>query len=113
MEAILILMSVYSTEQHFEEIIVLYEQLRQNEFDWVSLYPFVANAYNEEEQFEKAYEIYKEAYNEFKEDVEFLEKYCLFLVEDGKREEAKQIAERLVQLQPAEQQWTDLLEHFE
>lgn len=113
MEAILILMSVYSTEQHFEEIIVLYEQLRQNEFDWVSLYPFVANAYNEEEQFEKAYEIYKEAYNEFKDDVEFLEKYCLFLVEDGKREEAKQIAERLVQLQPSEQQWTDLLEHFE
>lgn len=113
MEAILILMSVYSTEQHFEEIIVLYEQLHQNEFDWVSLYPFVANAYNEEEQFEKAYEIYKEAYNEFKEDVEFLEKYCLFLVEDGKREEAKQIAERLVQLQPAEQQWTDLLENFE
>lgn len=113
MEAILILMSVYSTEQHFEEIIVLYEQLRQNEFDWVSLYPFVANAYNEEEQFEKAYEIYKEAYTEFNEDVEFLEKYCLFLVEDGKREEAKQIAERLVQLQPSEQQWTDLLEHFE
>ena len=113
MEAILILMSVYSTEQRFEDIIVLYEQLHQNEFEWVSLYPFVANAYNEEEQFEKAYEIYKEAYTEFKEDVEFLENYCLFLVEDGKREEAKKIAERLVQLQPSEQQWTDLLEQFE
>lgn len=113
MEAILILMSVYSTEQSFEEIISLYEQLHQNEFEWVTLYPFVANAYNEEEQFEKAYEIYKEAYNEFNEDVEFLEKYFLFLVEDGKRDEAKQIAERLVKLQPSEQQWTDLLERFE
>lgn len=113
MEAILILMSVYNTEQRYEEIISLYEQLHQNEFEWVALYPFVANAYNEEELFEKAYEIYKEAYNEFNDDVEFLEKYFLFLVEDGKRDEAKQIAERLVQLQPSEQQWTDLLERFE
>lgn len=113
MEAILVLMSVYHTEQQYENIISLYEQLQQNEFEWVSLYPFVANAYNEEEQFEKAYEIYKEAYNEFNEDIEFLEKYCLFLVEDGKRDEAKQIAERLVQLQPSEQQWIDLLERFE
>lgn len=113
MEAILVLMSVYNTEQRYEEIISLYEQLHQNEFEWVALYPFVANAYNEEELFEKAYEIYKEAYNEFNDDVEFLEKYFVFLVEDGKRDEAKKIAERLVQLQPSEQQWTDLLERFE
>ncbi|MEK4629259.1 MAG: tetratricopeptide repeat protein [Solibacillus sp.] len=113
MEAILVLMSVYSTQEQYEAIIELYEQLQQNEFEWVSLYPFVANAYNEEEQFDKAYEIYKQAYNEFNEDVQFLENYCLFLVEDGKREEAKEIAQRLVQLQPTEQQWLDLLERFE
>ncbi|WP_274309720.1 tetratricopeptide repeat protein [Solibacillus daqui] len=113
MEAIMVLMSVYSQQESYEEIISLYEQLQQYDFEWVSIYPFVANAFNEEELFDKAYEIYKEAYNEFNEDVEFLEKYCLFLVEDGKREEAKQIAERLVQLQPSEQQWIDLLERFE
>lgn len=113
MEAIMVLMSVYSQQERYEEIISLYEQLQQYDFEWVSIYPFVANAFNEEELFDKAYEIYKEAYNEFNEDVEFLEKYCLFLVEDGKREEAKQIVERLVQLQPSEQQWIDLLERFE
>ncbi|MCH7321251.1 tetratricopeptide repeat protein [Solibacillus sp. MA9] len=113
MEAIMVLMSVYSQQESYEEIISLYEQLQQYDFEWVSIYPFVANAFNEEELFDKAYEIYKVAYNEFNEDVEFLEKYCLFLVEDGKREEAKQIAERLVQLQPSEQQWIDLLERFE
>ena len=113
MEAILVLMSVYSTQENYDEIISLYEHLQQNEFEWVTLYPFVANAYNEVEQFEKAYEIYKLAYNEFKEDVEFLEKYCLFLVEDGKRDEAKVIAQKLVELQPTEQQWHDLLERFE
>ncbi|MER1956328.1 MAG: tetratricopeptide repeat protein [Solibacillus sp.] len=113
MEAIMVLMSVYSQQESYEEIISLYEQLKQYDFEWVSLSPFVANAYNEEEQFDKAYEIYKEAYTEFNEDVEFLEKYCLFLLEEGKREEAKQIATRLVQLQPTEQQWIDLLERFE
>ena len=113
MEAILVLMSVYSTQENYEEIISLYEQLQQNEFEWVSLYPFVANAYNQDEQFEKAYEIYKLAYNDFNEDVEFLEKYCLFLVEDGKRDEAKIIAQRLIDLQPTEQQWHDLFERFE
>ena len=113
MEAILVLMSVYSTQENYEEIISLYEQLQQYEFEWVSLYPFVANAYNEDEQFEKAYEIYKLAYNEFNEDVEFLEKYCLFLVEDGKRDEAKVIVQKLIELQPTEQQWHDLLERFE
>ena len=91
----------------------LFEQLQKNEFEWVSLYPFVANAYNEEEQFDKAYEIYTLAYNDFNEDVEFLEKYCLFLVEDGKQKEAKKIAQKLVELQPTEQQWHDLLERFE
>lgn len=113
MEAILVLMSVYSTQGNYEEIIDLYEQLQQNEFEWVSLYPFVADAYNEVEQFDKAYEIYKLAYNDFNDDVQFLEKYCLFLVEDSKQDEAKEIAKKLVELQPTEQQWVDLLERFE
>ena len=113
MEAILVLMSVYSTQKRYEDVIELFEQLQKNEFEWVSLYPFVANAYNEEEQFDKAYEIYTLAYNDFNEDVEFLEKYCLFLVEDGKQKEAKKIAQKLVELQPTEQQWHDLLERFE
>ncbi|AWE07000.1 hypothetical protein DCE79_06110 [Lysinibacillus sp. 2017] len=113
MEAILVLMSVYSTQERYEDVIELFEQLQKNEFEWVSLYPFVANAYNEEERFEKAYEIYTLAYNDFNEDIEFLEKYCLFLVEDSKQQEAKKIAQKLVELQPTEQQWHDLLERFE
>ncbi|MEK4229019.1 tetratricopeptide repeat protein [Solibacillus sp. FSL H8-0538] len=113
MEAILVLMSVYTTEQRYEAVIDLYEFVKRNEFDWSALYPFVAEAYDKEEQFEKAYEIYTLAYNDFKEDVSFLEKYCYFLLEEGKREEAKQIAQQLMALQPAEQQWSDLFDRFE
>lgn len=113
MEAVLVLMSVYSTEERYEDVIELYEHVKRDEFDWSALYPFVADAYNKEEQFDKAYEIYALAYNDFKEDVEFLEKYCYFLLEEGKQHEAKQVVEQLMQLQPAEQQWVDLLDRFE
>ena len=54
------------TEERYEEVIDLYEELQRNEFDWTALYPFVAEAYDKEEQFDKAYEIYKVAYNDLR-----------------------------------------------
>lgn len=109
MEALLILMSIYEKEERFEEIIELFENLTKDNFSWTALYPFVAHAYDKVEQFERAYEIYNTAYNEFKEEPSFLEKYCYFLIEDGKRDEAREIAKQLISLQPTEQQWFDLL----
>ena len=113
MEAILVLMSIFEKEENYEAIIDLYEHLKQDQFDWIALYPIVANAYNQDEQFEKAYEIYKDAYNEFKEDPQYLEAYTYFLIEDGKRDEAKVVVEQLMKLQPAEHQWMDLYDSFE
>lgn len=113
MEAILVLMSIYSKEERYEEIIELYENLKNDNFEWTALYPFVAEAYDKDEQFERAYEIYKLAYNDLKEDPSFLEKYCYFLIEDGKRDEAREIVEKLLSMQPSEQHWFDLLNTLE
>lgn len=113
MEAILVLMSIYHQREEVDEIIELYENLQQEDFDWISLYPFVADAYAKNEQYERAYEIYKVAYNELKDDPTFLENYCYFLIEYGKPHEARKIVERLIQLQPTEVQWLDLLETLE
>lgn len=113
MEAILTLMSIYASEENYEAIIDLYEQIVNDQFDWSALAPFAAEAYNQEEQFDKAYVIYKEAYNDFKEDIEFLEAYSYFLIEDGKRQEAREVVERLLKLQPTEQRWMDLYESME
>lgn len=55
----------------------------------------------------------KQRYNELKDDTFFLENYCYFLIEDGKRDEAKEVVQRLIELQPAEVQWLDLLESLE
>ncbi len=113
MEAILVLMSIYAKEEKFNEIISLYKHVSSQDFDWTALYPFVAEAYDKEEEFGKAYEMYSAAYVDFKEDPAFLEKYCYFLLEDGKQEQAKEIAEQLVALDPTEQQYIELLERFE
>nr|WP_042477992.1 tetratricopeptide repeat protein [Bacillus ndiopicus] len=113
MEAILVLMSIYSKEEQYEAIIDLYEQLEKEQFDWTALAPYVAEAYNQDEQFEKAYVIYKKAYNDFKDDEAFLEAYSYFLIEDGKRDEAKEVVMKLMTLQPTEQQWIDLYDSFE
>ncbi|MCM3389059.1 tetratricopeptide repeat protein [Ureibacillus chungkukjangi] len=109
MEAILVLMSIFANQEKYEEIIELYENLKNNDFDWSALYPFVADAYANNEQYERACEIYKLAYNDFKDEPSFLEKYCYFLIEEGKREEARSIVNRLIALEPTEQQWLDLL----
>ncbi|RHW40152.1 tetratricopeptide repeat protein [Lysinibacillus yapensis] len=109
MEAILVLMSIFANEERYEEIIELYEELIRNDFNWSSLNPLVADAYAKEEQYERAYEIYKSAYNDFKDEPSFLGKYCYFLIEEGKREEAREIVQRLIALEPTEQQWLDLL----
>lgn len=113
MEAILILMSIYAQQERYKDVIDLFEHLQNEDFDWTALYPYVAEAYDKEEEFDKAYEIYKSAYTDFKEDVSFLEKYCYFLIEDGKREEAYAVAQQLALLEPTEQEWQILLERFE
>lgn len=109
MEAILVLMSIYANQERFGEIIDLYEELKNDDFDWSALYPIVADAYAKDEQYERAYEIYKVAYNDFKDEPSFLEKYCYFLIEEGKRDEARNIVNQLIALEPTEQQWLDLL----
>lgn len=109
MEAIFVLMSIYSHQEDYEKVIELYENMRREDFEWSSLYPFVAQAYQQTEQYGRAYEIYNLAYNDFKEDTMFLEKYSYFLIEYGKREEAKRVIERLIALDPSVPEWQDLL----
>lgn len=113
MEAILTLMSLFSQQERDEDVIDLFEELQKNEFEWTTLYPFVAQSYANMEQFARAYEFYRLAYNENKEDVLLLEKFVYFLLEEGKRQEAREILEQLLVLQPAEAEWLELLDSLD
>nr|WP_240793406.1 tetratricopeptide repeat protein [Psychrobacillus vulpis] len=110
MDAIFTLTSLFSTEEQDEELIDLYETLKQDQFEWSSMYPFLAYAYDRLEFYEKAYEFYKLAYTEHKEDAPFLEKYVYFLLEDGKREEALEVVSILQKLQPENSTWFEMSE---
>ena len=113
MEATIVLIGTYNQREMYDEIIDLYETLKREDIGFTTMLPIVANAYNELEQFEQANETYALAYNDFNEDADFLETYCYFLIEDGQREKAKQIAEQLVKLDPTSEQALALLERFE
>ena len=113
MEAILTLMSLLSTQERSEDVIELFEELRKNDFEWTTLYPFAADAYSKLEDYERAYEFYRLAYTDNKEDVAFLEKFVYFLLEEGKRIEAREILEQLLMLQPAEAQWMEMLDSLD
>ncbi len=110
MDAIFILSSLYSTEEKDEELVELYETLKQEHFEWSAMYPFLATAYERLELYEKAYEFYQLAYTEHIEDVPFLEKYVYFLLEEGKRAEAKEVVLILQKLQPENSEWFEMFE---
>ncbi len=113
MEAVLALISVLGQQERNEDVIELFETLQQNDFEWSTLYPFAAVAYENLELYDRAYEFYRLAYNDFKEDATFLEKYVYFLLEEGKRSEAKVVLEQLMNIQPGEPEWQEKLEALE
>lgn len=113
MEAVLALISVFGQQERHEDVIELFETLQQNDFEWSTLYPFAAEAYENLELYDRAYEFYRLAYNDFKEDATFLEKYVYFLLEEGKRSEAKEVLRQLINIQPGEPEWQEKLETLE
>ena len=113
MEAVLALISVFGQQERHEDVIELFETLQQNDFEWSTLYPFAAEAYENLELYDRAYEFYRLAYNDFKEDATFLEKYVYFLLEEGKRSEAREVLGQLINIQPGEPEWQEKLETLE
>lgn len=113
MEAVHILVSIFSQNERDEEVAELIEGLSEDDFEWPTLSIFAAESYDRLEQFDLAYKHYQIAFADYQDDVSFLEKYVYFLIEDGKREEASKIAKILVELQPDEPQWSDLVQRFE
>lgn len=105
MEAIFVLTSLLSSEERDEELIELYETLKNDQFEWSSMYPFLAVSYERLELYKKAYEFYVLAYTDHKDDAKFLEKYVYFLLEEGKRDEALEAIALLQELEPDNSTW--------
>jgi tetratricopeptide (TPR) repeat protein len=99
-EAALTLTKVFIQEERYEDVIDCLGELisfgeTDPQYDWD-----LAVAYQKLENYSDALNHYRHAYTSFKDDSSFLYDYAYFLLEEGKREEAKPLFEKLIQLDP-------------
>src|SRR5690625_6609809 len=98
--AVIFLVNILKEENKIDEIIDLINELKRMgaedpEYDWV-----LALAYNENEEFEKAYDYYKLAYELLQSDSIFLKEYGYFLVEYDKINDAIDVFEKYLTIEP-------------
>ncbi|MBM7542522.1 tetratricopeptide repeat protein [Amphibacillus cookii] len=101
-EAILFLVENYRSDNDFQAIIDLLSHIiEQGEQDGYYKWE-LAKAYVEEEHYGLALHAYQEAYDDFKEDGDFLKAYGYFLIEEGRKEEAIRIFNRYLTIEPSD-----------
>ena len=111
-EAVLFLIENYKNDEDHEAIIELINQLiTLGEEDPNYLWE-LAQAYEEEEQFKEALEQYRQAYPSLKEDTDFLKAYGYFLVEEGLMQDAKQVFEAYLAIDPTDTEIEDFVERL-
>lgn len=108
-EALVTLASLYNETEQDEALIELITSVEQID-ELAILHAFSAYAYERMESYEDAYDSFKKAYDGMKDDHEFLSSYASFLIEEGRREEAVQVATQLVAQFPEDQNWNAFLE---
>ena len=112
LEAILTLGKLYLHEEQYSEVIDLVSSVREMgeedpQFDWL-----MATAYSELEEYEQALSSYREAYQHFMENKEFLHEFGYFLLEGSKFQEARSIFEKLLKDDPSNDEYLDILERI-
>lgn len=89
-------------QERFEETVELITHISEYEeitpqFEWD-----LAKAKNELEDFSDALNHYRHAYTSFKDNIEFLEEYSVFLLEEGQVNDAKAVLARILELDPTQ-----------
>ncbi|CDQ39813.1 tetratricopeptide repeat protein [Virgibacillus salexigens] len=101
-EAILFLIELLKNKSDFKGIIDLIIEIKHTGAD-DPLYEWeLARAYNETESFKDALKHYHAAYNNLKDDSDFLKEYGYFLTEEGRIQEAIPVFEKYLEQQPTD-----------
>ena len=107
-EILLRLATIYQEQERYEDILALEVHEPENLLTkWM-----IARSYQETEELDAAYELYKELAPELKENPEFLEQYIYLLRELGKLEEAKEYIQAYLDLVPDDMQMQELYNHL-
>ena len=107
-EILLRLGTLYQEQERYEDIIALKTYEPENLLTkWM-----IARSYQETEELDVAYALYKELATELKDNPEFLEQFIYLLRELGKLEEAKDYIQSYLQLVPDDLQMQDLYDYL-
>ena len=107
-EILLRLATIYQEQERYEDILALAVYEPENLLTkWM-----IARSYQETEELDAAYDLYKELATELKDNPEFLEQFSYLLRELGKLEEAKDYIQSYLQLVPDDLQMQDLYDYL-
>ena len=111
-EAILFLIRLLKNKSHFEGIIDLLVEIKGTGAE-DALYEWeLARAYNETDSYNNALKHYQQAYNNLKQDSEFLKEYGYFLTEEGRMEEAISVFKSYMRLEPDDAESEEFLDRL-
>ncbi|MBS4209771.1 tetratricopeptide repeat protein [Bacillus sp. FJAT-50079] len=95
-------------QERYEEVLEIIHMLDDGnadpQFQWDA-----AVSFQHTEQYSMALKHYELAYNDFKHNRDFLVDYGYFLLEEGKREESSHLFKKLLQMEPDNEEWYELL----
>jgi tetratricopeptide (TPR) repeat protein len=112
-EALTTLCALLLHQERYEEVVsCLEEVMAQGEYDPQFEWD-LARAKHKLEMYSDALNHYREAYTFFKDNIDFLEEYGYFLIEEGEREQAKEIFQQIVRLDPGHIEAADMLLQLE
>lgn len=108
LEAAITLTKIFIQEERYEDVLDCIQELirfgeTDPQFDWD-----LAVANQKLEHYSDALNHYRQAYTSFKDDSDFLYDYAYFLLEEGKRDEAKPLFEKLIQFDPTNMELQDV-----
>jgi tetratricopeptide (TPR) repeat protein len=99
-EAVHTLTKIYLHDERYVDVVQCIEEVMNSgeydpQFDWDLAY-----AKNKLEQYTDALNHYRQAYTFFKDNIDFLEEFGYFLLEEGAHEEAKEIFQKILEQDP-------------
>jgi tetratricopeptide (TPR) repeat protein len=112
-EAALVINKLFFTQDRFDDVLEIAQMLTVEGEEEPQINWDLAKAYEGLEQFNHALKQYRIAYTYFKNHQEFLLEYGQFLVEEGLRGEAVEVYKHLIEMDPSNDEWQDLIERLQ
>ncbi|WP_175991213.1 lipopolysaccharide assembly protein LapB [Bacillus sp. Marseille-Q1617] len=112
-EAALLINKLFFTQDRYEDVLEIAQMLVAEGEEEPQLTWDLAKAFEGLEQYNHALKQYRAAYTYFKNHEEFLTEYGQFLVEEGFRGDAIEVYKQLLDMDPSNDEWQDLIERLQ